>query len=232
MGKGVDMEYKIFCDESNHLQYDGYDIMVLGSLECPSDQYEKIKNDIKNIKLKYHNKYELKWTKVSSSRGYMYKELLDYFFSSSMRYRAVVVKNKTKLNHKKYQQTHSIFYYKTYYLVLKYLMNPNYSYKIYFDKKDTQGKVALDKLQEVFNNTKELPTPFLQHIHSHESQQLQLVDILTGAVSYKNKDLSESKTKTKIISYIERMSGQKLDMTSPLAYDKFNIFIQDLSREY
>ncbi len=221
------MQYKIFCDESNHLQFDGYDIMVLGALECPADEYKQIKNDIKAIKLKYHNKYELKWTKVSSSRGFMYKELIDYFFNSNMRYRAVIVKNKTKLKHEERNQTHSIFYYKTYYLVLKYLMREEHSYKVYFDKKDTQGKVALNKLQEVFSNSYELPTPYLQHIHSHESQLLQLVDILTGAVSYKNKDLSSSAIKTKIVSYIEQTNGRKIDMTSPLGHDKFNIFIQD-----
>jgi len=221
------MEYKIFCDESNHLQFDGCDIMVLGALECRANEYEQIKSDIKEIKLKYHNKYELKWTKVSSSRGFMYKELLDYFFTSNMRYRAVIVKNKTKLNHEKRNQTHSIFYYKTYYLVLKYLMKEEHSYKIYFDKKDTHGRVALNKLQEVFNNSHDLPTPYLQHIHSHESQFLQLVDILTGAVSYKNKDLVGSKIKTKIVSYIEQSNGRKIDMTSPLSHDKFNIFIQD-----
>ena len=58
-------------------------------------------------------------------------------------------------------------------------------------------------------------------------QFLQLVDILTGAVSYKNKDLSSSKIKTKIVSYIEQINGRKIDMTSPLNQDKFNIFIQD-----
>jgi hypothetical protein len=221
------MNYKIFCDESCHLQYDGFDIMVLGALECPENEYEQIKNDIKSIKDKFHTNYELKWTKVSSSRGFMYKELIDYFFDSNMRYRAVIVKNKTKLDHDRFGQTHSVFYYKTYYLVLKYLMNQRDNYKIYFDKKDTRGKIALDKLREVFDNSKELPTPFLQHIQAQESQHLQLVDLFTGAVSYKNRDLDSSKIKLKIIHYLEQKSGIKLDMTSPLNHDKFNIFIQN-----
>lgn len=220
-------EYKIFCDESCHLQYDGYDIMVLGALECPSTEYKQIKNDIKSIKDKFHTNYELKWTKVSASRAFMYKELIDYFFDSNMRYRAVVVKNKTKLDHTGYQQNHSIFYYKTYYLVLKYLMAPQNHYKIYFDKKDTRGKEALEKLYEVFNNIKDLPTPFMQHIQAQESQQLQLTDLFTGAVSYKNRDLYQSRIKQDIVRYIEQKSSIRLDMTSPLRCDKFNIFIQD-----
>lgn len=220
--------YKIFCDESCHLEYDGADIMVLGALECPEEEYEQIKNDIKAIKNKHHTNYELKWTKVSMSREAMYYELIDYFFASNMRYRAVIVKNKTKLNHRAFNQTHSVFYYKTYYLVLKYLMNSVYSYKIYFDKKDTRGKFALNKLDEVFMNSKELPQPFLQHIQAQESQLLQLVDIFTGAISYKNRDLvNHEGLKSKIIAYIEKKNQFKIDMTSPLAHGKFNIFIQD-----
>lgn len=220
-------KYKIFCDESCHLQYDGFDIMVLGALECPENEYDQIKQDIKDIKEKFHTIYELKWTKISLSRENMYKELIDYFFKSNLRYRAVVVRNKTKLNHKKYNQTHSVFYYKTYYLVLKFLMNKENFYKIYFDKKDTRGKFALNKLDEVFKKSKELPEPFLQHIQAQESQLLQLVDILTGAVSYKNRDFKNLKTKNKIISYIEEKNGYRIDMTSPLKNSKFNIFIQN-----
>lgn len=34
------MNYKIFCDESCHLQNYGWDSMTLGALKCPSDPEE------------------------------------------------------------------------------------------------------------------------------------------------------------------------------------------------
>ena len=90
-----------------------------------------------------------------------------------------------------------------------------------------QAQITVAELDKVFTNSADLPNPFLQHIQAQESQLLQLVDLFTGAVGYKNRDLDGMDIKKKIIAYIEQKSGYKIDITSPLAYDKFNIFIQD-----
>ncbi|MGM0518370.1 MAG: DUF3800 domain-containing protein [Campylobacterota bacterium] len=198
------MNYKIFCDESCHLQNDGWDSMTLGALNCPNNDYEKIKEDIKSIKLKHHTPFEIKWTKLSRSRIKLYKELIDYFVESSLTFRVVMVINKQDLEHHKFNQTHSDFYYKTYYLVLKNIMNPKDDFKVYMDIKDTRGKVALDEITKVFEKSNELPTPFMQHIRSDESQLLQLSDILTGAVSYKIRGLKSSSLKMELVHYIEQ----------------------------
>jgi len=224
------MNYKIFCDESCHLLNDGWDVMSLGAIKLPSDDYEKVKNDIKAIKLKHKNPFEIKWTKLSYSRMPLYKELIDYFIDSNMTYRVVTVINKQELNHKEFNQTHSDFYYKTYYLVLKKIMSENDNYKIYMDLKDTKGKIALMKIKEVFENSRELSVPYMQHIRADESQLLQLTDLFTGAVSYKMRGLIESKIKLEIIDYIERRLGIRLNTTSSYNYDKFNRFIQDPKR--
>ena len=220
------MDYKIFCDESCHLQNDGWDSMTLGALKCPSDKYEKIKEDIKAIKLKHKTPFEIKWTKLSKSRIELYKELIDYFVDSSLTFRVVMVINKQDLDHHKFNQTHSEFYYKTYYLVLKKIMNSQDNFKVYMDIKDTRGKEALNELTKVFQNSNELPTPFMQHIRSDESQLLQLSDILTGAVSYKIRGLKGSSLKMELIHYIEQKLGITLNTTSTLGYHKFNRFIQ------
>lgn len=221
------MNYKIFCDESCHLQNDGWDIMSLGAIKLPANEYEKVKNNIKEIKLKHKNPFEIKWTKLSYSRMPLYKELIDYFIDSKMTYRVVTIINKQDLNHNAFNQTHSEFYYKSYYLVLKKIMNERDSYKVYIDLKDTRGKEALENLKELFQKSKELPTPFMQHIRADESQLLQLTDLFTGAVSYKMRNLKESKIKLEIIDYIERRLSLKLNMTSSYANEKFNKFIQD-----
>jgi hypothetical protein len=221
------IEYKIFCDESCHLQNDGWDIMSLGAIKLPSNEYEKVKNDIKEIKLKHKNPFEIKWTKLSYSRMPLYKELIDYFIDLKMTYRVVSIINKQSLNHNAFNQTHSEFYYNTYYLVLKKIMNKYDSYKVYMDLKDTRGKEALANLKEVFNNSYELPIPFMQHIRADESQLLQLTDLFTGAVSYKMRGLDGSKIKLEIIDYIERRLDIQLNTTSSISYKKFNRFIQD-----
>lgn len=221
------MDYKIFCDESCHLQNDSWDIMSLGAIKISADEYEKIKSDIKEIKLKHKNPFEIKWTKLSYSRMPLYKELIDYFIDSNVSFRIVTIINKQDLNHHAFSQTHSEFYYKTYYLVLKKIMNEYDSYKVYMDLKDTRGKEALTNLIEVFQKSHELPTPFMQHIRADESQFLQLADLFTGAVSYKMRNLKSSKIKLEIIDYIERRLKIQLNTTSSYSYEKFNRFIQD-----
>jgi len=223
------MNYKIFCDESCHLQKDGWDTMTLGALKCPEDDYKKIKEDIKAIKLKHKTPFEIKWTKLSKSRIDLYKELIDYFIDSSLSFRAVMVINKQDLDHHKFHQTHSEFYYKTYYLVLWKIMDITSNYKIYMDIKATRGKDALNKLTNIFEKEKkkELPIPFMQHIRSDESQLLQLVDLFTGAVSYKIRNIKTSSLKIEIVNYIEHKLGIVLNTTSSYDYQKFNRFIQD-----
>jgi len=223
------MNYKIFCDESCHLQNDGWDTMTLGALKSPESDYETIKEDIKAIKLKHKNPFEIKWTKLSKSRMGLYKELIDYFIASSLSFRSVMVINKHDLEHHIFNQTHSDFYYKTYYLVLWKMMNSNDSYKVYMDIKDTRGKEALNQLTHVFKSEKQkgLPVPFMQHIRSDESVLLQLSDLLTGAVSYKMRDLKSSQIKLEIVEYIESRLGITLNTTSSYSEEKFNRFIQD-----
>ena len=88
------------------------------------------------------------------------------------------------------------------------------------------------ELREVFNNTKELPVPFMQHIRSDESQLLQLSDLLTGAVSYRNRDLKSSDIKLELVNHLEEKLGIRLDMTTSKSYAKFNLFLQDPTRSW
>ena len=45
--------YNLYCDESCHLQYDGNDIMVIGTVYCEKKYSYEINNDIRKIKEKY-----------------------------------------------------------------------------------------------------------------------------------------------------------------------------------
>ena len=45
--------YNLYCDESCHLQYDGNDIMVIGTVYCEKKYSYEINADIRKIKEKY-----------------------------------------------------------------------------------------------------------------------------------------------------------------------------------
>ena len=134
------MEYNVYCDESCHLENDNTNVMAIGAVYCPKDKIKEVSNRIREIKIangipKYR---ELKWTKVSAAKLDVYRDLINYFFNNSdLHFRAIIIPDKTKLNHQRYKQTHDDWYYKMYYDMLKTVFNISDSYNVYIDIKDT-----------------------------------------------------------------------------------------------
>lgn len=221
--------YKIFCDESNHLSSDTSNLMVIGGIGCPSDQVEYVNRTIKHLKHKHDALNELKWTKLNNNKKEFYKELLEFFFSSVyLKFNAQAVMNKSKLNHDKYNDGEADkFYYKMYYYALLPFLKPAENFNIFIDYKDTKGGQRAKKLHEVIHNTfyGQIDCEFTI-IHSHESQIMQLADIMIGAISYKNRQDIEhtSEIKNYIISTIEDLGGISLDASTPEWEEKYRIF--------
>jgi hypothetical protein len=222
-------DYKIFCDESNHLHSDTSNLMVIGGIGCPTNQVEYVNRFIKHLKHKHNATDELKWTKLNNNKKEYYKELLKFFFSSIyLKFNAQAVVNKSKLNHDKYNNGEAdTFYYKMYYYALLPFLKPDKDVNIFIDYKDTKGGQRAKKLNEVIHNTfyGQINVDFTI-IHSHESQIMQLADIMIGAIAYKNRQDIEHKSEIKkfIISTIEELGGISLDVSTPQWEEKFRIF--------
>ncbi|HBF88609.1 MAG TPA: DUF3800 domain-containing protein [Bacteroidales bacterium] len=225
--------FNLYIDESCHLEHDGIQIMCIGYTKIEYEKYPIIKDDIKKIKLKHKAPTELKWNKLSMSRFPLYKELIDYFFSSNITFRCVLVKNKQNLDHEKFNRgDHNAFYYKMIYLLLnnKYINQKDEIYRVILDIKDTRGKERLTELANCLNNKNEGKSPFkyFQHIHSHENELLQLTDLFIGAITYKSRKENikpnASKIKCEVINYLEKKTGYSLDDGTIPWESKFNIF--------
>jgi len=223
------MNYKIFCDESNHLYNDSSDLMVIGGIVCPSEQVEFVNRHIKHIKHKHNANCELKWTKLNNNKKEFYDELLRFFFASvDLKFNAQVVMGKSNLNHDIYNEGEAdIFYYKMYYYTLQHLLRPQNNYNIFIDYKDSKGGKRARKLKEVINNRfySQINIDFTI-IHSHESQIMQLSDIIIGAIGYKNRKDIEKKSEIKnyIIEKIEELSEFSLDYSIPQWEEKFHLY--------
>ena len=223
------MNYKIFCDESNHLYNDKSNVMVIGGICCPNEQVEYINRYVKYLKHKHDANCELKWTKLNSHKKEFYKELLEFFFSRiDLRFNAQSVIEKSNLNHDKYNDGEAdMFYYKMYYFAILPFLKPLESFNIFMDYKDTKGGQRAKKLKEVTNNTfyGGINLDFTI-IHSHESQLMQLSDILIGAIGYKNRQDIDKKSEIKnyIIELVEKLSGYPLDISTPEWEEKFRIY--------
>ncbi len=229
------MEYNIYCDESCHLEHDGIGKMVIGCVWLPRERVSQISERLKAIKRKHGFTGELKWTKVSTGQISLYEEVLDLFWSDpEFCFRSVVVSDKSKLDHTTFNSgSHDSFYYKMFYQVLRVIITPGEQYVVYMDIKDTRSGIRMRHLREVlcstFHDFDGSMIPKIQHIRSHESQLMQVCDIMIGAVGYQNRQMTSSKAKLGLVTRIVQAAGQQLDQTSPLSNRKFNIFIFDPS---
>jgi len=224
-------EYNIYCDESCHLENDKINVMVLGAIRCPVSQRGRVAKEIKAIKTRHNlpSDFEIKWTKVSKKKVGFYLELINYFFTSSeLSFRGLVIPDKTKLNHKLFESNHDNFYYKMYFQLLNVMLeNPN-KYNVYLDIKDTQGSQKVAKLQEVLANANydfdRKMVQKIQQVHSHEVEQLQLADLIIGALSYLNRGLETSSAKLQIIDRLKELSILSLTKSTLPSAQKFNLF--------
>jgi hypothetical protein len=227
----MNQTYNIYCDESCHLENDRQQVMVLGAVWCPLGTTHDISVDIRKIKADYGMKsgFEIKWTKVSPAKKEMYLNLIDYFFDNDdLCFRALIVPDKSKLQHEALKQSHDDWYYKMYFNLLKVILSPKDRYRIYIDIKDTRSGSKIKKLREILGNSmydfSQQIIEWVQTVHSHEVEIMQLTDLLIGAISYVNRDLSASEAKAGIVDRIRKRSGYDLTRTTLLRENKVNLF--------
>ena len=224
--------YNIYCDESCHLENDHISTMALGATWCQKKYVDTITDNIKKIKTKHNlpSTFEIKWTKVSPAKKNFYSDLINYFFDEDLlNFRSVIIPDKTKLDHGKFNQSHDDWYYKMYFLLLKGILDPRAQFNIYIDIKDTRGYSKVEKLKEILSNNMydfdKTIIAKIQQIRSHETTLLQITDLLIGAQTYFHRKLSTSKTKSELIKLIQTRSKHNLLRSTLPKESKFNIFI-------
>lgn len=224
--------YNVYCDESCHLENDGQKAMVIGAVWCPVDKRLEIAKRIREIKQKHGFKpdFEIKWTKVSSSKLSFYSDIVDYFFDDDdFHFRGLVAPDKNNLDHEKFHQSHDEWYYKMYFTMLKVIFDPKSHYRVYIDIKDTLGAKKIQTLHNVLcNNAYDYSRKIVervQQIHSDESEQLQVADLLIGSLAYLHRGLSGNSAKEALINRIKQRSGYELTRNTLQRENKFNLLV-------
>jgi hypothetical protein len=227
----VSTAWNIYCDESSHLELDKHTHMVMGAVTCPKDKARGIAERIREIKVKHGlpRDHEVKWTKVSPGKLEFYKEVVDFFFDDDdLGFRAVVI-DKSQLDHKTHNQTHETFYYKMYFRLLSALLDPEDCYFIYLDIKDSRSASKTRKLGDILaNNSLDFQREIVRNIqnaHSDELEQMQLTDLLVGAVGYVNRGFKTSAAKLDLIKRIRKRSGYQLNRSTLRREQKMNLFM-------
>jgi len=221
----------LYCDESCHLPNDGKPLMVLGLVACPLGKTREIAVRLREIKRRHGmaESFEVKWNKVSQGQVAFYMDWLDYFFDDDdLSFRAVVA-DKTGLQHDAFGQDHDDWYYKMMFLLVQHVIRPDACFRIYLDKKDTRSAQKVAKLHDVLcSNVLDFDRRVIERvqvIESHAVEQLQLTDLLMGAVGYVNRGLSGNAGKEALLARIRERSGYALTRSTLLREPKFNLFL-------
>ncbi len=232
------MEYLIYCDESCPLEHEP--VSLFGVIGCSSENKKTIVKELRELKEKHFygfSRQETKWTKISSSKKEYYKELIKYFKNKDdIRVRILVVKNKEDLDNKKYNEgDYQTWYYKMYFYLLDRFLDANSSYYMMYDEKDTHTTYRMNEVKRIITGKKNYREDEnfdlkIKQINSKESELMQLLDVIMGAVGYKNRgymDAQDKKETTKqiIVEYIEKECKKNLSQTTSPFETKFNIFI-------
>lgn len=225
--------YNIYCDESCHLLHDESNVFVIGALWASSDVTKQVFIDLREIKQKHGLSpfFEAKWTKISNAKIEYYLDVVKYFFANdALRFRAVVVPDKTILDHSAFVQDHDTWYYKMFYVMLKIIIRSDARYNLYLDIKDTRSNRKVRELQKILNivspDDEELSVIRAQHIRSHEVELMQICDIFIGSLAYIHRQLSSNEGKLKVLKEIEEaIGGVSLLASTSKQEEKFNILV-------
>jgi hypothetical protein len=238
----------IYCDESCHLENDGIPMMVLGAVWCRADRVKEISERVRQLKIRHGllnpaelrepggQPFESKWSKVSESKEDFYLAVVDYFFDDDdLHFRGVII-DKRVLDHERIPQSHDAWYYKMLFTLVTPIIDPEQRYNIYLDIKDTRSQEKRRKLEEVLRNSRYDRVGVIirrvQQIRSHESELMQLADLLIGAIGYHNRmqwgDLSArcaggNPGKLAVVKRIQERSGKSLEHTTWLRESKLNL---------
>ena len=142
--------FNIYCDESCHLEHDHKPYMLLGNISCAYPQVKRHSERIKEIKKKHHFYAEIKWTNVSQSKLQFYSELIDYFFDTDLKFRAIGIQ-KEQIKLEAPNTMYDDFYYKMYYRLLNYKIDTTDHYNVFLDIKDTWSNTKANKLKDILN---------------------------------------------------------------------------------
>lgn len=222
--------FNIYCDESCHLPNDRQGTMVLGAIGCLLSKTREIAKRLHEIKQEHglSPDFEVKWNKVSVAKLDFYRAWVDYFFDDDDLVFRAVIASKDGLQHDAYGQDHDTWYYKMMFLLLGHMIRPDSKVRIYLDKKDTRSAVKVRKLHDVLCNDRldfdhEI-IERVQVVESHAVEQMQLADLLMGAIGYVNRGLQDNAGKLALIERIRERSRYDLTRSTLLRETKFNLF--------
>lgn len=209
--------YHVYADESRQ---DSRHNMLYGMLFIPREEPERaLLAGCTSLREKHHwGPGEFKWEKVSKKKLHVYKEFVDVFFAQpNAEFRCLVV-DQQKINYKIYHQgDKETAFYEFYFQAISRNLRLEHEYLIYTDDRNNRQPERLVDMKAKINYhwlTKGAKDNIVRNIEARnfkESDQVQLTDVLLGAVGYDLEERAESPAKVELVKYIaERIGCERL----------------------
>lgn len=225
------MNIEVYCDEaypdllSSQSRQAKY--MFIGSLWLRTEDREKYKVAIHELRNQYRIGGEFKWNKVSPSRIEFYKSLLSWFVAQGeeLRFRCIAIDiNQVDLL-KFHGNDQELGFYKFYYQMIHHWIHECNDYQIFCDFKSNRRRDRLHVLQQCLQRASlSASITSVQAVRSNESVLVQLADVLVGVSSAKlNKKITPGTAKDQLVHHFETVLGKQIAPTS-LCEKKFNLF--------
>lgn len=224
------MDFEVYCDESGLealTKKEEHLFSAIGGIWLPDSNRQDLKEGIKAVKNKHNIHGELKWKKLSPAYLDLYKDVIDFFFSSGfIRFRVILVES-SKVDHIRFNNMDAeLGFYKFYYQLLHHWIFDFNNYNIFVDLKINRYTSRLADLRRVLdlsNLTSDIIQ--VQGLPSEQSLGIQLADVLTGLVSSKfNREIKAGSAKAKLINHVEEVHLKNAIAPTPKWEEKFNIF--------
>lgn len=232
----------IFIDESRISKKNRF--QLFGSLWLHRKYQDIFRSDFWKLwdKSFPSRKSELKWTKVSKNKLEIYKNFADYFARLPLIDFRCVVLDTHDIDYQIYHQgDKELGFYKLLYFFLSRNIEKDYHYKIlrepyqiFMDSRRRNDEVGrLEDLKNVLNNRltticRLIEVPIVRRVEavpdSKLSPEIQIIDVLLGAVGYAWEGFKTSSSKLSLIKHIQTLFGLTLSRPTPYLTEKFNIW--------
>lgn len=223
----------IYADESSQTQHR---YLVLGAVTALTADVPQLLQRVWTARQQRLPAGEMKWTKVSSAKLSVYKEVVDVFFDSELAQFHCMCIDTSRFDHKKFNSgSREIGFSK---MVFQLLAKHSRLYEerlyAYLDSRTTRQ--SLDDLRFMLNRyaanrqgRHDYPFRRLVFRDSKETELLQLNDVLLGSVAWlKNRhgDRPEaSQAKSDLAQYVLRRAGlTSLDQDTPRSKRHFTVW--------
>lgn len=227
--------WHIYCDES---RVDGCKYMLIGALSVPPQSAGAFAAADKAFRAATKNdKAHFKWVKATSKKKLpAYLGLIDLFFAQNIFFKCIVIE-KSAVDYKRFHRNdHELGFYKFYYLLLSRLVKFNTNYFVRIHRRPDKNRGRLVDLEGATNNWCRrrcgryiTPIQQLEAAEFENHTELQLVDVLLGAVGYHWERAhlkgNASPPKVEICKEIcKRLDKASLEFESDWRERKFNLW--------